>query len=227
MTTLEAQAKQKLYLKQIYIENKFFKLSIEAEDKVKLDKQKALAKAERQVKQRLINQEKKIKNKQREKENKVREKQWKPLLKIRKPKPKKINHMKLADFYFSRCIRSMRAQELSKWMRYDKDVVTWQVLLIKDLTCWHYITRWTYTTRYHVGNCACQSHWTNKAEHRNPKRKYLFREALVKLHWEHVVEEVETLAKQWKQSDNKKVNFEEEHKFWKNEYETKYKSMRE
>ena len=36
---------------------------------------KALQKAEKQVKQRLINQERKIKNKQKEKENKVREKQ--------------------------------------------------------------------------------------------------------------------------------------------------------
>lgn len=217
MTTLEAQAKQKLNQKWYIIKNKFEKLINDTNTSLEEKEKKAYQKAERQVKQRLINQEKKIKNKQRAKE-------WKPLLKI---KVKKINHMAKADFYFSRCIRSMHAQQLSEWTRYNKDVVTWQVLPIKDLTCWHYITRWTYTTRYHVGNCACQSHWTNKAEHHNPKRKSLFRQALVKLHWLHVVQEVEELAKARTKNENAKTDMKHEHEFRKNEYETKYKSMRE
>jgi len=75
MTTLEAKAKQKLYLKQLVINKKYAKLIEDTNKDITNKHSKALQKAEKQVKQRLINQERKIKNKQKEKENKVREKQ--------------------------------------------------------------------------------------------------------------------------------------------------------
>ena len=75
MTTLEAKAKQKLYLKKQAISLRFSKLSEKQEKDIANKTFKALEKAERQVKQRVANQEKKIKNKQKEKENKVRAKE--------------------------------------------------------------------------------------------------------------------------------------------------------
>ena len=227
MTTLEAKAKQKLYLKQLVINKKYAKLIEDTNKDITNKHSKALQKAEKQVKQRLINQERKIKNKQKEKENKVREKQWKPLLKVKPPKPKKVNHMKFADFYFSRCIRSTGAWQWDDWEWYNYDY-TWNwPYRIKDLTCWHYETRGIYSTRYHVWNCLPQTAGQNKAEHHNPKLKKLFRERLVAKHWEHVVQEVEELARARTKNENAKTDMKYEHEYRKTRYEERYKHMRE
>ena len=73
MTTLEAQAKQKLYNKKHTITIKYAKLVEKSEKDLWEKLTKEFAKAERQVKQRLINKEKQAKNK-------IRAKEWKPLL---------------------------------------------------------------------------------------------------------------------------------------------------
>ncbi len=218
MTTLELQAKQKLYKKKLTISIKYAKLHNKVELEAQQRMVKELEKAERQVKQRQINKEKQAKNK-------VRAKEWKPLLKVKKPKP--INHMTKADRYFSRCIRSMWAFQLSDWERYNTEYTGTTHHRLKDLTCWHYETRGIYSTRYHVGNCLPQTPWQNKAEHHNPSLKKIFRQKLVAKHWEHVVQEVEELAKARNRNENAKTDMKYEHEYWKTRYEESYKHMRE
>ncbi len=174
MTTLEAQAKQKLYLKQVYIENKFFKLSIDAECKVEQDKKKALEKAERQVKQRLINKEKQAKNK-------IRAKEWKPLLKV---KVKKINWVKKCDDLFSKYIR------LKYW---NICYTCWGTDHIGN---WHCVSRKIWKLRRDEDNCRPQCFFKCNAKFSGNGETTLFKQ---KLGWDRVsvgyLQNTELLAK--------------------------------
>lgn len=95
MTTLEAQASKKLKDKLYQITIKYSKLVESTKKDLDAKKDKEMKKAERQVKQRLINQQKKEKNK-------LRAKEGKPLLKV---KTKKVNRVKKCDDLFSKYIR--------------------------------------------------------------------------------------------------------------------------
>lgn len=207
LKTIEIQAQTKLRTKLMQIGFKYLKLADETSEKIEAKKKREQAKALRVVNNRVANQKRKLK--------------WKPA------KQKEINHMTKADWYFSRCVRSIGAFQLSDWERYNTEYTWTAHFRLKELTCWHYKTRWIYVTRYHMGNCLPQTAGQNKAEHKNPALKEIFRKRLIVKHWLFVVEEVERLAQERKQSDNKKMDFEYEHNFWKNEYETKYKHMRE
>lgn len=134
MTTLEAQAKQKLWNKKKAIEVKYSKLIMSTESALKIKRSKEHEKAERQVKQRLINQEKKIKNKQRAKDGK-------PLLKV---KVKKVNRVKKCDDLFSKYIR------LKYWN------ICYTCWGTDHIGCWHCISRKIRKLRRDEDNCRPQ-----------------------------------------------------------------------
>lgn len=174
MITLEAQAKQKLYLKRLLIDDKWVKLYDKKEAEVDEWIKKQYAKAERQVKQRLINQEKKIKNKQRAREGK-------PLLKVKK---KKINRVKKCDDLFSQYIR------VKYWS------VCYTCWSSEHIGNWHCISRKIRSLRRYEDNCRPQCFYKCNAKFSGNGETAIFKDKL-KRQWINIMylEEQELLAK--------------------------------
>lgn len=174
MTTLEAQAKQKLYNKKHAITIKYAKLVEKSEKDLWERLTKEFAKAERQVKQRLINQEKKIKNKQRAKDGK-------PLLKV---KVKKANWVKKCDDLFSKYIR------LKYWN------ICYTCGGADNIGNWHCVSRKIRSLRRDEDNCRPQCFYKCNAKISWNGETAIFKDKL-KRQWINVMylEEQELLAK--------------------------------
>lgn len=174
MTTLELQAEKKLKDKLYQIAIKYNKLVESTKTDLEQKKDKDIKKAERQVKQRLINQEKKIKNKQRAKE-------WKPLLKM---KVKKINRVKKCDDLFSKYIR------LKYWN------ICYTCWGTEHIGNWHCVSRKIWKLRRDEDNCRPQCFYKCNAKFSWNGETAIFKKRLT-AHWINVtyLEEQELLAK--------------------------------
>lgn len=140
----------------------------------------------------------------------------KPVVKKAKEKTN-ARYKNKADWYFSRCIRAIWCVMLD-WVYQNQCVTTGQYIPIKDLTCWHYVTRWNMSTRYSVINCRPQSKWANQAEHLDPQKKEIFRKELVKECWEETIYNLERSANSiWD------INVKEEHERREKIYLEKFK----